>query len=224
VRSEGFKELHFEEVIFPSSRQLFPYRIGEGLPGALHLRGMNMLYESMREKSSMVIVHSSAIESIGAGGALATVATAKGNKIQIVNERGFVMKKIAIALGCSLTFVAVPLVAQSTKTTPLGVWHGSLDGLPGVTLTLADDSGEIDGAVVFYAINGDPRCVFFIDPNLLLHPKLEGSTLSFQVKLGGDRTGPTTVKVVFKTYAKAQIRCLGCGSDSPTTELTEQIE
>lgn len=46
-------------------------------PGALHLRGMNMLYESMREKGSMVIVPSSAIESMGLGGTLATVATAK---------------------------------------------------------------------------------------------------------------------------------------------------
>ena len=136
------------------------------------------------------------------------------------------MKKIAIAIGCSLSFVAVQLVAQSTKTIPLGVWRGSLDGLPGVTLTLADDSGEIGGTVVFYAINGEPRRVFSIEPHLLLHPKLEGNTLSFQVKLGGrgDRTGLATVKVVFNTDAKAQIRCLDCGSDSPTTELTKQID
>jgi hypothetical protein len=134
------------------------------------------------------------------------------------------MKKIAIAIGCSLSFVAVPLVAQSTKTIPLGVWRGSLDGLPGVTLTLADDSGEIGGTVVFYGINGEPRRVFAIEPHLLLHPKLEGSVLSFQVKLGGDRTGLATVKVVFNTDSKAQIRCLDCGSDSPTTELTKQID
>ncbi len=134
------------------------------------------------------------------------------------------MKKIAIAIGCSLSFIAVQLVAQSTKTIPLGVWRGSLDGLPGVTLTLADDSGEIGGTVVFYAINGEPRRVFSIEPHLLLHPKLEGNTLSFQVKLGGDRTGLATVKVVFNTDAKAQIRCLDCGSDSPTTELTKQID
>jgi regulator of protease activity HflC (stomatin/prohibitin superfamily) len=46
-------------------------------PGALHLRGMNMLYESMRDKGSMVIVPSSAIEGMALGGTLATVATAK---------------------------------------------------------------------------------------------------------------------------------------------------
>ena len=52
-------------------------RVYNDNPGALHLRGMNMLYESMREKGSMVIVPSSAIESMGLGGTLATVATAK---------------------------------------------------------------------------------------------------------------------------------------------------
>lgn len=52
-------------------------RVYNDNPGALHLRGMNMLYESMREKGSMVIVPSSAIESMSLGGTLATVATAK---------------------------------------------------------------------------------------------------------------------------------------------------
>ena len=46
-------------------------------PGALHLRGMNMLYEAMRDKGSMVIVPSSAIDSMGLGGTLATAAVAK---------------------------------------------------------------------------------------------------------------------------------------------------
>lgn len=46
-------------------------------PGALHLRGMNMLYEAMRDKGSMVIVPSSAIDSMGLGGTLATAAVSK---------------------------------------------------------------------------------------------------------------------------------------------------
>jgi regulator of protease activity HflC (stomatin/prohibitin superfamily) len=52
-------------------------RVYNDNPGALHLRGMNMLYESMREKGSMVIVPSSAIESMGLGATLATTAIAK---------------------------------------------------------------------------------------------------------------------------------------------------
>ena len=52
-------------------------RVYEQNPGALHLRGMNMLYEAMREKGSMVVVPSSAIETMGLGGTLATTAIAK---------------------------------------------------------------------------------------------------------------------------------------------------
>lgn len=37
-------------------------------PVALHLRAMNMLYEAMKEKGSMVIVPSSAVETMGLGG------------------------------------------------------------------------------------------------------------------------------------------------------------
>jgi regulator of protease activity HflC (stomatin/prohibitin superfamily) len=46
-------------------------------PTALHLRAMNMLYEAIKEKGSMVIVPSSAVETMGLGGSLATVALAK---------------------------------------------------------------------------------------------------------------------------------------------------
>jgi regulator of protease activity HflC (stomatin/prohibitin superfamily) len=43
-------------------------------PIALHLRAMNMLYEAIKEKGSMVIVPSSAVETMGLGGSLATAA------------------------------------------------------------------------------------------------------------------------------------------------------
>jgi regulator of protease activity HflC (stomatin/prohibitin superfamily) len=48
-------------------------------PVALHLRAMNMLYEAIKEKGSMVIVPSSAVETMGLGGMLAT-ATMGGAK------------------------------------------------------------------------------------------------------------------------------------------------
>jgi len=40
----------------------------ENRPVALHLRAMNMLYEAIKEKGSMVIVPSSAVETMGLGG------------------------------------------------------------------------------------------------------------------------------------------------------------
>jgi len=47
-------------------------------PVALHLRAMNMLYEAIKERGSMVIVPSSAVETMDLGGSLATAALAKG--------------------------------------------------------------------------------------------------------------------------------------------------
>src|SRR5258708_2882186 len=46
-------------------------------PVALHLRAMNMLYEAIKEKGAMVIVPSSAVETMGLGGMLATSTLAK---------------------------------------------------------------------------------------------------------------------------------------------------
>lgn len=46
-------------------------------PTALHLRAMNMLYEAIKERGSMVIVPSSAVETMGLGGQIATAALAK---------------------------------------------------------------------------------------------------------------------------------------------------
>ena len=46
-------------------------------PTALHLRAMNMLYEAMKEKGAMVVVPSSAVETMGLGGMLGTTSLAK---------------------------------------------------------------------------------------------------------------------------------------------------
>jgi regulator of protease activity HflC (stomatin/prohibitin superfamily) len=52
-------------------------RVYNDNPGALHLRAMNMLYEAIKERGSMVIVPSSAVETMGLGGTLATAALGK---------------------------------------------------------------------------------------------------------------------------------------------------
>jgi regulator of protease activity HflC (stomatin/prohibitin superfamily) len=47
-------------------------------PVALHLRAMNMLYEAVKEKGAMVIVPSTAVETMGLGGTLATASLGGG--------------------------------------------------------------------------------------------------------------------------------------------------
>lgn len=49
-------------------------------PVALHLRGMNMLFEGLKEKGSMVIVPSSALESMNLGAIGGLTALAKANE------------------------------------------------------------------------------------------------------------------------------------------------
>lgn len=49
-------------------------RTYENNPVALHLRAMNMLYEAIKERGSMVIVPSSVVETMGLGGMLGTAA------------------------------------------------------------------------------------------------------------------------------------------------------
>jgi len=43
-------------------------------PMAMHLRGMNMLFETMKEKASVIVVPSSAVESMGFGGLMGMAA------------------------------------------------------------------------------------------------------------------------------------------------------
>ena len=53
----------------------------ENRPVALHLRAMNMLYEAIKEKGSMVIVPSSAVETMGLGGLSGLTALSTSNAV-----------------------------------------------------------------------------------------------------------------------------------------------
>lgn len=57
-------------------------------PGAMHLRGMNMLFEGLKEKGSMIIVPSSALETmnLGAMSGLAALSQVKNEKEQHESE------------------------------------------------------------------------------------------------------------------------------------------
>jgi regulator of protease activity HflC (stomatin/prohibitin superfamily) len=55
-------------------------------PVALHLRGMNMLFEAMRDKGSTVIVPSSAIETMSLGGILGATAMSHNQPAPVKEE------------------------------------------------------------------------------------------------------------------------------------------
>jgi hypothetical protein len=49
-------------------------RVYHDNPTALHLRAMNMLYEGLKEKGALMLVPSTAVESMGMGGLLGAAA------------------------------------------------------------------------------------------------------------------------------------------------------
>jgi len=56
-------------------------------PTALHLRAMNMIYEGIRQKGSMIIVPSSAVETMGLGTVSGIAALAKGEDAEATGKK-----------------------------------------------------------------------------------------------------------------------------------------
>ena len=61
----------------------------ESNPGAMHLRGMNMLFEGLKEKGSMIIVPSSALETmnLGAISGMAALSQADSHNNESKNDK-----------------------------------------------------------------------------------------------------------------------------------------
>lgn len=62
-------------------------------PVALHLRGMNMLFEGLKEKGSMVIVPSSALDSMNLGAMGGLVSLAKADEARQLRDREHIVKE-----------------------------------------------------------------------------------------------------------------------------------
>ena len=89
------------------------------------------------------------------------------------------------AIRSFLIFVALASAARSAEVSDLlGVWKGSLDSLPAVTLTMDRDGGKLTGAILFYLIrrsgNGKETASAGV-PEPLLQPKFDGKVLTFWV-------------------------------------------
>jgi hypothetical protein len=131
------------------------------------------------------------------------------------------MKQRIFVLGCVAILLTGACVAQAAGNAAwVGVWQGELDGQPSVTLTLAEDTGELGGTVVFNMVSREDGSARVIgsEAHVLMHPHIDGRTLSFQVKQARNNR-ELHVAVTFTVDGKAQLRCLNCGEDSPVAEL-----
>lgn len=89
------------------------------------------------------------------------------------------MKIHTLALLCAFLGGATSTLPQPANW--LGVWQGQLDGLPSVVLTLAKDSGTLEGTLVLNIItrdNGSPHIVAR-EVHVMLRTRTQGDTLAF---------------------------------------------
>jgi hypothetical protein len=146
------------------------------------------------------------------------------------------MKK-TFGILASLVFAALLIPAANAQTAaqsidkpfvhPMwtGVWQGDLEGVPALILTLANDAGEANGTIVFHAIKNENGHAysFSTEPHTLIHPRVEGNTLSFQVIRGNGSAEVLNMAAELNKDGNIQFTCSNCGPEGSKAEL-ERIQ
>ena len=121
-----------------------------------------------------------------------------------------------------LTFGAMAMACALSAQTKgyeqwVGVWEGQLDGKPGVTVTLGNDAGDLEGTIVFNVVareGGDPHVIGH-DAHVLTHANLNDTTLTFHViRLGDERELHLSMRIT--EAGKAVLQCSDCGGPGAT--------
>ncbi|MGA9583991.1 MAG: hypothetical protein WBQ95_01620 [Terracidiphilus sp.] len=126
---------------------------------------------------------------------------------------------------CAVVLTLCSAAAQSDSDASwVGVWQGELDGQPSVILTLAEDTGALEGTLVLNGISrdGGKAHIAVRESHVLVHRLLEGPTLSFQVKRLDASSPSMDFTVTLKTGGNATIHCLNCGRDAPVVEIRKE--
>lgn len=133
------------------------------------------------------------------------------------------MKRRVFVTGSFAIVLALACAAEAVGNARwVGVWQGELDGQPGVTLTLADDAGELGGTIVLNMVSrqgGQPH-VIWSEPHVLVHPRVDGDVLAFHVKRTRDGRDLESIATL-EPDQTLRLRCTNCGTDSPSTELVK---
>lgn len=114
---------------------------------------------------------------------------------------------------------AVPGTA-ATNAKWVGVWEGRAKDLPGLTLTLGDDSGDLGGTIVNNVMR-DGVIVGHM-AHVLMHPHIDGDALSFQVKDDRNPAELLDMSIELSGGSTAQLHCPKCGG-TPFLMAMERI-
>lgn len=133
------------------------------------------------------------------------------------------MKAGMMSLACVLVaLVCWPQPATGSHENWIGVWQAKAENQPGITLTLADDAGDLGGTVVFEVWNREENRLIAHEPHTLMRVRLDGNVLSFEVTACYNRSGILKMTVELTKNGVAQFRCSNCGSEAVTElEKTE---
>lgn len=121
-----------------------------------------------------------------------------------------------------ILFYPLHLQADGGVSSFAGVWHGKLDGVPGITLTLANDTEGLQGTVVMYAVDKQERQILFADICTVLHAEVNGKMLLLEMKHHGKSNKVFHLQVALGDGDTAQLKCTDCGPDSPTVEISKE--
>jgi hypothetical protein len=94
------------------------------------------------------------------------------------------MFELALSILLAPTSVGGVSALPANESAILGVWSGRLNSLPGITLTLEHENGELSGAILFYLIRRDDAGHSTASPGVpepLINPQFDGRTLTFLV-------------------------------------------
>jgi hypothetical protein len=138
--------------------------------------------------------------------------------------------KNRIGILCGLAVLAatatIALTAAAGAASPgdekwVGVWQGKLDGVPAVELTIGNDTGEVDGTIVFHRVIKDgagPRADD-TEPHTLIHPHMDGDRFVFQVKRGNGSDEILNMTVELTSSRSVKFACSNCGPAGTTADL-----
>jgi len=133
------------------------------------------------------------------------------------------MKRMFAGMVCLAGALGCAALAESTPGSAwVGVWESKLDGQPGATLTLAQDTGELTGTLVLNIIKKEKGGVPHIvasEPHVLVNPQLDGDRLNFSVKKIAGSSDLLNFTVALTPEGKARIHCTNCGKDAPTVDM-----
>jgi hypothetical protein len=98
------------------------------------------------------------------------------------------IQEVLVGLLAILTTFGLPQTSHQSEATIyasiIGVWRAEMDGLPSITLTITNETGNLSGAILFYLHRRDEGQRWTSMPGIpepLFNPKFDGKILTFEV-------------------------------------------